>query len=434
MEQHEGERARRTLSSPALPSRLSGAVVLVAMVELSSCGLSERYRETPGASDSDSATLGTVAGQTSGAGGSSVSGGDRGGPLQLEVELPEPGTQEGVISTKQNFTDMALHDDTAVLGGTGQVVVFAKDGADWVEQLNWVPEPVDYSFGSSVALFDDTLLVGEPLDAEGSVCVFERQEGSWSETQRLQPSDGTEGEGFGTDVALSGATALVGTKGGAAYVFTREGDAWSEAERLVPREAEAQDFGAQVALEGDTAVIGAYDEDGYVAPYVFVRDASGWSEQQRLVVEQSAGNTRNRLRFALSGDTMLVAASHDRAVYVFSREDGEWHETQALLGPDTDESFAGAVAMHGDLALVAAFENFEGSGAQGKVYAFERVASGWSRVQELSPSELELWSARTSGTYSFGTWLAVDQDAALIAASGYGQFDAWYGSVYVFTP
>jgi hypothetical protein len=69
--------------------------------------------------------------------------------------------------------------------------------------------------------------------------------------------------GFGTSVALSGSTALVGAPGhassaGAAYVFTGTGASWSQQAELTASDATANaKFGLAVAVSGSTATVGA---------------------------------------------------------------------------------------------------------------------------------------------------------------------------------
>lgn len=91
-----------------------------------------------------------------------------------------------------------------------------------------------YVFGRAVALSGDTALVGAPRDDDegtgaGAAYVFVRSGGVWTEQAKLVASDGVEFASFGTSVALSGDTALVGapggdSTGGSAYVFTLAND------------------------------------------------------------------------------------------------------------------------------------------------------------------------------------------------------------------
>ena len=87
---------------------------------------------------------------------------------------------------------------------------------------------------------------------------------------KLLPSDGAASDYFGRSVALSGDTALVGafydddngSASGSAYVFVRSGATWTQQQKLLPSEGAASDqFGISVALSGDTALVGARGDD-----------------------------------------------------------------------------------------------------------------------------------------------------------------------------
>ena len=123
-------------------------------------------------------------------------------------------------------------------------------------------------FGTSVAVSGNITVVGAPLaDAlgvdSGAAYVFRRRaNGTWREVAKLTPSDGLANRVFGTSVSISGDTAIIGARG-AAYVFTRTrlDDAvdWIEEAKLVPPDAVGVDrsFGRSVSISGDTAVVGA---------------------------------------------------------------------------------------------------------------------------------------------------------------------------------
>ena len=81
---------------------------------------------------------------------------------------------------------------------------------------------------------------------------------------KLTAADGGPNDYFGTSVAISGDTAVVGVPyqddysgTGAAYVFVRSGGTWSQQAKLTASDGAAFDwFGCSVALSGDTAVVG----------------------------------------------------------------------------------------------------------------------------------------------------------------------------------
>jgi len=201
---------------------------------------------------------------------------------------------------------VGLSGDTALVGawgddsGQGAAYLFERNtgGVDnWgeVAKLTASDGAASDSFGSSVSLSGDTALVGAPYnDTFGSAYIFKRNSGgvdNWGQTKIITASDSAAGDEFGSSVALSGDTALVGAyfddddgaNSGSAYIFERNdggADNWGEVKKLTASDAAAgDDFGRSVALDGDTALVGARDGDGAIADsgsaYIFERNSGG---------------------------------------------------------------------------------------------------------------------------------------------------------------
>ncbi len=115
--------------------------------------------------------------------------------------------------------------------------------------------------------------------------------------KKITASDAAAVDFFGTSVAISGDTVIVGARfedvpgssSGSAYVYRRdEGgvDNWGEVMKLTASDAADEDFfGQAVAISGDTAIVGAPlnedDGDDSGSAYVYQRDLGGsdnWGE------------------------------------------------------------------------------------------------------------------------------------------------------------
>lgn len=94
----------------------------------------------------------------------------------------------------------------------------------------------------------------------------------FEEVAKLTASDSAPGDIFGWSVAIDCDTAVIGAlidqgddddDAGSVYVFTRSAGVWSEQDKLTASDVAAADgFGGSVAIDGDTAVIGAtFDDD-----------------------------------------------------------------------------------------------------------------------------------------------------------------------------
>ncbi len=170
-----------------------------------------------------------------------------------------------------NGDDAPAHDQ-------GSAYVFTRSGTAWLlqQKLSASDGAVSDVFGWSVAISGDTLVVGAqgddaPAADQGSAYVYTRSGTVWSLQQKLTASDGLAADAFGWSVAINGDTVVVGAKAddafiGSAYVFTRSGTVWSEQQKLTASDGATGDvFGSSVAISGDTVVVGAYLDDAPAA-------------------------------------------------------------------------------------------------------------------------------------------------------------------------
>ena len=263
---------------------------------------------------------------------------------------------------------------------------------------------------------------GRPAGTNNSAHVAEALAPSaWAESQVIEPSDSQTGDAFGSAIAMSGSTALVGapehdSMSGSAYVFVRSGSNWVEQQKLVASNGQAGDeLGMAVALDGDTALATA--QGSSAGAYVFVRSGSTWTEQQKLVPGDGSPSGGFGTSAALSGDTALVGSTSTGytldagAAYVFVRSGGTWTQQQKLVPDDTaaGDYFGIAVALSGDTAMIGEWRPH----VPGAVYVFTRSAGVWTQQQKLSASDATGWDA-------FGNALAIDGDTAVVGA---GQAD-----------
>jgi prepilin-type N-terminal cleavage/methylation domain-containing protein len=161
---------------------------------------------------------------------------------------------------------------------SGSAYVFTRTGGTWTQQAKLVPADgtADDWFGSSVAVDGDTVVVGAHLDDDkgidsGSVYVFVRTGATWTQQAKLTAADGAADDRFGWAVAVDADTIVVGAYGdddkgidsGSVYVFTRTGGTWTQQAKLTAPDGAANDyFGRAVAVDAGTIVVGVeYDDD-----------------------------------------------------------------------------------------------------------------------------------------------------------------------------
>lgn len=333
--------------------------------------------------------------------------------------------------------------DISANSDQGSAYVFVRDGTTWTQQakLNASDGAAGYGFGMSVALSGDTALVGSWTHnvganrEQGSVYVFVRNGTTWSQQAQLTASDGAALDRFGVSVALSGDTALVGSylddmganlDQGSAYVFTRIGTTWGQQAKLTSSSGAAGDrFGSSVALSGDTALVGAYLDDldaksNQGSAYVFLRSGSTWSQQTQLTASDGAAGDEFGWSVALSGDTALVGATFDKvganskqgSAYVFVRSGASWSQQAQLTASDgaANDYFGVSAALSGDTALVGAvYDDVGVNSDQGSAYIFVRNGITWSQQSQLTASDGAAFD-------DFGVSVAISGDTALVGA------------------
>ncbi|MEO5914979.1 MAG: FG-GAP repeat protein [Luteolibacter sp.] len=334
----------------------------------------------------------------------------------------------------------APYDDGAGVD-SGSAYVFVRDGDTWTQQQKLIAgdSAAGDQFASSVAISGDTLVVGawgtdDAGGNSGSAYVFVHEGNSWIQKQKLTASDGSADDFFGESVAISDNTIVVGAvydsavaaQSGSAYVFVRNGASWTQQQKLTAFDgAEGDWFGYSVAIDGETIVVGVYSDDDAGAEsgaaYVFVRAGTVWSTQQKLSASDAEADDWFGYSVAISGETVVIGAPFDQdtavvdsgSAYVFTRDGGIWSEQQKLTAeyPSADDHFGFSVAVDGDTAVIGApLKDLIFAGYRsGIAYVFARNGSGWSQQQQNVAGPGALGGM-------FGYAVAISGDTALAGA------------------
>lgn len=345
--------------------------------------------------------------------------------------------------------------------GASMFMVHAPISAtSFVEQakLTATDGTADDFFGYSVALYEDTVIVGaHGVDDEvqgkdiGAAYIFTLTNNQWTQQAKLTASDGEAGDTFGGKVALSDDTAIVGVirddidsigqDVGSAYVFTRTDKSWSQQAKLVANDAtEGDSFGWSIGVSGNIAVIGApKDDDKGIdsgSVYVFTRSGERWNQTAKLTAQDGTEGDVFGISLALSGNTLIVGADLNEekghnagAVYVFVRSENEWIQQAKLTADDgaSGDIFGVRVALDGDTALISARrDDDEKMGVDaGSAYVFTRTGTTWKQQVKLTAPDGE-------ADDRFGRSVALSGETALVGAMFQDTKGENSGSAYVF--
>lgn len=123
-------------------------------------------------------------------------------------------------------------------------------------------------FGSSVAVSGNAIVVGATFGdfGEGRAYVFTQTATGWHQTAALAGPESVTGDDFGSSVAISGSTIVVGatdpiTGNSRVFLFTHAAMGWDETELRGSGTARNDWFGTSLAISGSTIVVGAYGHD-----------------------------------------------------------------------------------------------------------------------------------------------------------------------------
>jgi hypothetical protein len=239
--------------------------------------------------------------------------------------------------------------------------------------------------------------------------------------QKLTASDGAAGDFFGTSVAVSGSTIVVGAPfdsiggnlfQGSAYVFNRQGGSWVEEQKLIASDGAPGDrLGWSVAISGSTFAVVAIGNSFEGSAYVFYRQEGSWVEEQKLTASDGAPGEHFGNSVAISGSTIVVGSAilsifFDGSAYVFNRQGRSWVETQKLTASDGagGDIFGWSVAISGSTLVVGAWGDSVGANSnQGSAYVFNRQEGSWVETQKLTASDGAAfdefgWSVAISGS------------------------------------
>ena len=213
---------------------------------------------------------------------------------------------------------------------SGSAFVYVLDGVTWKPQAKIVPDDLVGSdaFGEAVSLDENTLAVGAPAHSHsgvrfaGAVYIFVREGNKWEQQAKLITDDPGKAAKFGSSVSLTFNTLVVGAPlhdtergkdAGAAYIFVRNGGRWKQQARLISKDTEAADrFGTGVATTGRSAIIGApfrpEGAPGSGAAYSFISVDGKWEEKEKVIPDDTGQKINYGLWVAMSGNMVIVSS------------------------------------------------------------------------------------------------------------------------------
>ncbi len=305
----------------------------------------------------------------------------------------------------------------------------------------------DDNFGRVISVDGDRALIGAPGGEEAYMVERDPVSGNWSLSARLTADDGVSGDIFGISVALKGDVAVIGAQfdddngdaSGSAYVFAFDGASWTQTQKIAPSDGAADDwFGASLGMTNSWLAVGATadDDNGTDAGsvYIYERDAGSWSFSQKLLALGGSSFDEFGYSIALTDDVMLIGTRLDDdngidsgSVRVFDRSGSTWSESSTLLSADgaAGDQFGVSISLDNGRALIGARSDDEVGPDSGAAFIFESSGLSWSQIEKLVPAD-----GATSDQFGHSVYLAGDR--AIVGAYLDDDSGGDSGSAYVF--
>lgn len=214
---------------------------------------------------------------------------------------------------------------------------------------------------TSLAVGENIIVAGAPgLDSwKGAVYIFEKQNGNWLETQKIEAPDIVYFGNFGIGVSISNNYLVIGASGennnsGKIYIYKKnDTGAWALHQSLTSSDNyEYAYFGNAVSINDNDMVVGAYTEPNTGHPpmaYIFKLDGNGnWSETQKIQSYESSEHTYFAWMTEIRNDKLLITSPHiygeepGKAQLYKKNEQNNWELDQELIADnDVRQDFYG---------------------------------------------------------------------------------------------
>ncbi|QDU11901.1 Calx-beta domain-containing protein [Gimesia aquarii] len=300
-------------------------------------------------------------------------------------------------------------------------------------------------FGASVAIHDDTILIGAFLgpygDSSRIVYIFSRDGDDWvsSPPRResiLIPRLHYHSRQATSLIAVYEETIVVGN-----YVFEKTGVDWSAPAMRKLTEASV----TSVTIQENTIVIGtAFDsEEGSRAGAVLIYTKTGnnWTSIAPHEVKLTASDAKPNLHFgqsvALNGNQLAVGAtntntgSYSGQAYIFTQSGSDWSTlpTTEVIFPrePLTQHFGASIALTDTHLVVGTFRDVFLSSSS-EVYVYTKNGANW----DPSTASRTVLNAPVSGNVLFGESVAVSGTTILAGASRVDTESIESGMIYGF--
>jgi hypothetical protein len=240
-------------------------------------------------------------------------------------------------------------------------------------------------FGGQVSLNGYNAIMSSPNDNsnKGSAYFANWNGTSWSGTA-IAPSGLANNDYFGTSSAIFGDQAAVSMNGwsksttmrGAVFMYAKNNGSWVQGQTINPwqRTGLTATFANAIAMDNSVMAVACSEFDSLTtnsgAVYIYEKTGNSWGFKTLLRPSDLGLESRFGVSVAVRNNTIVVGATggispNNTAVYVFTKQNGKWIQTQKLA-PQSGNDF-GAYLSLGQDALAVSCKT-----GQGSVYFYQK--------------------------------------------------------------
>ncbi|MBX2977350.1 MAG: T9SS type A sorting domain-containing protein [Ignavibacteriaceae bacterium] len=292
------------------------------------------------------------------------------------------------------------------IGSRNKVHIYHRNEGMGFQRINVLPRPLNATdFGRSISISNNSILIGDPrngIGEKGAVYVFDTlSDSEWTMTQKIVPSNVERFASFGIKISHNDKYAIIsaggdgydsGPRRGSVFLFEKTDSGWIEKQKILPTDPTNQQiFGVEVALDNNRVAIGA---SGGPLPYIGRVYIFELDERGTVVLEDSIFASDSFLgnsfgyNFKLRGDSLFVGAKgtgymvqtendglkieNENFAYLYVKTENGWEERMKFgaTNPHPQNVFGFAVDfMNGEFLVGAPGDPTKGSQC-GAAYLF----------------------------------------------------------------
>ena len=328
-------------------------------------------------------------------------------------QLPTPVTSPFVVdSSEASMSDQvgyttASSIDTFVVGSPNDDTAGMDAGAiyayKWIDN-SWFKQKLVANdgasmdgFGKAIATENNTIIVGAKghNSGQGAVYIFHWNGSSWVQLHKLEASDGSSFDYFGSSVDIHlnrivvGASQMSGTGKSYIFQFNVPSNSWNE-ELIINGENSGDSFGSAISIHKNNLVIGApfhNTSNGKIYIYEYNPLSLSWTNTHSVLGE--SGNQIGK-SIDIYKDTIVYGiptknTGDGEALIIEKDLLGNWQTAIPIgSGPSlSSDNFGAAVAIHKDKILIGAPNG--GGDNNGEVFIYQNNGAAWSILNSLTP-------------------------------------------------